>query len=552
MDNVNSNIRILVVDDTPKNIQLLGTVLRDEGYETNVAQSGEQALKILEKVRPDLILLDVMMPGLDGFETCKRLKADPVTSSIPVIFLTAKTETADIVKGFELGAVDYVTKPFNTTELLARVNTHVQLKKAHEKIEQQAVRLEELLIEQEKIGDNLILNVLELQASNRKLEDLDSMKNQLLSTMHTIEKEHFPALNESLESLVNKTEGETKELAHQSVRRVHLIDEILQPFESLYLSEKGIQSKHVLLAESNKKQQIIAKMALKGTGVELDIVSNVEEGQQLLSEKNFDVLCVDCTLIELADIAHQQSSEIQIVLMTSRNVPEYLPILQQHSYLSNTVSRNDEDRSFTLKNITTTISKLINQDLFGLEKYLNWGVEVKEHPITSSEDRSNLVDIMVSYFNQLGVRRPILKKCEMVVEELLMNSIYDAPVDSNGKSLYNHLSRTEVVELLPEQQGTFCYACDGILLAVSVRDPFGALDRQTILDYFESCYEGKGGALQKNKGGAGRGLFQIIETSDLVVMNVKPEIRTEVIVIFNIDPDKAKSEKTTSFHYFYG
>ena len=128
--------RILIVDDTLKNIQILGTILRKEEYQINVAQNGLQAIKMAETVIPDLILLDVMMPELDGFETCKRLKTASDTKDIPVIFLTAKTETEDIVKGFELGAVDYVTKPFNATELLVRVRTHLTLRNLQKDLEQ--------------------------------------------------------------------------------------------------------------------------------------------------------------------------------------------------------------------------------------------------------------------------------------------------------------------------------------------------------------------------------------------------------------------------------
>ena len=119
--------RILIVDDTIKNLQVLGTILEKEGYQINVAQNGTQALEITQKVHPDLILLDVMMPDLDGFEVCKRLKADEAVAHIPVVFLTARTETEDLVKGFEEGAVDYVTKPFNATELLVRVRTHLSV-----------------------------------------------------------------------------------------------------------------------------------------------------------------------------------------------------------------------------------------------------------------------------------------------------------------------------------------------------------------------------------------------------------------------------------------
>lgn len=119
--------RILIADDTVRNLQILGDVLEREGYQINVARDGRQAIDIATKVKPNLILLDVMMPEMDGFDVCGALKGAPETAGIPIIFLTAKVETEDIVRGFELGAVDYITKPFNTTELLVRVRTHLSI-----------------------------------------------------------------------------------------------------------------------------------------------------------------------------------------------------------------------------------------------------------------------------------------------------------------------------------------------------------------------------------------------------------------------------------------
>jgi DNA-binding response OmpR family regulator len=123
--------RILVIEDEPSNIQTLSTLLKERGYNINIATNGRQGLEVLERIRPDLILLDIMMPEIDGFETCRRIKASTAWREIPIIFLTAKTDTADIVRGFELGAVDYVAKPFNAHELLARVNTHLTLDHLH-------------------------------------------------------------------------------------------------------------------------------------------------------------------------------------------------------------------------------------------------------------------------------------------------------------------------------------------------------------------------------------------------------------------------------------
>ena len=119
---------ILVVDDNSENRKVLGNLLSNNGYEVGVASDGFKALKFIENVIPDLILLDVMMPGMDGFEVCQKIKENQALKYIPIIFLTAKTSTEDIVKGFKVGGVDYVSKPFSGEELLARVNTHIELK----------------------------------------------------------------------------------------------------------------------------------------------------------------------------------------------------------------------------------------------------------------------------------------------------------------------------------------------------------------------------------------------------------------------------------------
>lgn len=134
MEKNKQNSMILIVDDKQENLQVLGSILMNEKYKISVAKNGLEALKVVNNVVPDIILLDIMMPELDGFETCKRLKDSPETRHIPIIFLTAKIESEDIVKGFELGAVDYVTKPFKAKELLVRVNTHLDLKHSHERI----------------------------------------------------------------------------------------------------------------------------------------------------------------------------------------------------------------------------------------------------------------------------------------------------------------------------------------------------------------------------------------------------------------------------------
>lgn len=124
-DKVNKPL-ILLVDDVEENLQLLAQHLAED-YELAFAADGEQAIALALEINPNLILLDVMMPGIDGFETCRRLKKHPSVKAIPIIFLTARTEIDDILKGFEVGGVDYVSKPFRAAELRARVRTHVEL-----------------------------------------------------------------------------------------------------------------------------------------------------------------------------------------------------------------------------------------------------------------------------------------------------------------------------------------------------------------------------------------------------------------------------------------
>jgi sigma-B regulation protein RsbU (phosphoserine phosphatase) len=132
---------ILIVDDTPINIGVISGALKDS-FATKVATSGQKALAIVSgKEKPDLILLDIMMPEMDGYEVCRRLKANPDTRDIPVIFLTSQTEAEDETKGFEVGAVDYIHKPFSAAVVKARVRTHLMLREAHAQIAQQLVEI---------------------------------------------------------------------------------------------------------------------------------------------------------------------------------------------------------------------------------------------------------------------------------------------------------------------------------------------------------------------------------------------------------------------------
>lgn len=158
---------ILIVDDNENNLKVIGKMLYDQNFKIALAKSGQEALIYVKKTEYDLILLDIMMPLLDGFETCKRIKEDPLTKNIPIIFLSAKNSPEDIVKGFQLGAVDYITKPFKIEEVLVRINNHIQLTKAKEEIQR---KNEELSIINKK-----------LSIANVKLQEMNDAKDKFFT-----------------------------------------------------------------------------------------------------------------------------------------------------------------------------------------------------------------------------------------------------------------------------------------------------------------------------------------------------------------------------------
>jgi diguanylate cyclase (GGDEF)-like protein len=137
--NSEKNALVLIVDDNPLNIKFLQTLFTSQSYRVYSAEDGLQACRLSKKIIPDIILLDIMMPVMNGFDACKRLKAMPETKNIPIIFLTSKADTKDILKGFKLGAVDYITKPFQYKILLARVSTHLKLKFARDILKKMAI-----------------------------------------------------------------------------------------------------------------------------------------------------------------------------------------------------------------------------------------------------------------------------------------------------------------------------------------------------------------------------------------------------------------------------
>lgn len=392
----------------------------------------------------------------------------------------------------------------------------------------------------------------ELIMSAKKLEEMYQTRDVTFEKLENLHSKHLKPLFSTLKDVHDMAKGEFRESLKEGLEKIETLLKVLHPLTESFSAEKSMKSKKVLLLDSVRKRQVVAKMALGGTGVDLEMADSLETAKEFIANNTPDLVLVETEMAEIIDFINTNYPQIRSVLMTSNNVQSYFESLSNLKTIPNIVSRNENDKSFTIKNIMTTVTKLSSRDIFGLEKYLSWGVEVQEADIHSSDQRQELIDQMQAYFKNFGVRNSILGSVATVLEEILMNAIYDAPTDKEGKSLYNHLPRTEKVQLKGSEYSKLRYASDGTFLAVSVVDPFGSLTGKVILNYLKSCYGGESaGHLNENanKGGAGRGLHQIIENSDLVVFNVSPGIRTEVIALFNIVPG-VEHETQPSFHFF--
>ena len=153
-----SGMNVLIVDDTPQNIDVLGHIMTRGNLNISVSPSGEKALEIIGKSKPDLILLDVMLPGMDGYEVCEKLKQDEATKDIPIIFITALSETENIIKGFKVGGIDYIVKPFREEEVICRTVSQLKLKKTRDEL----IKSQNDLIQSEKLHRSFVEKVPEL------------------------------------------------------------------------------------------------------------------------------------------------------------------------------------------------------------------------------------------------------------------------------------------------------------------------------------------------------------------------------------------------------
>ena len=229
---------VMLVDDTPDNIIILRKTLRSEGYKIAIAPNASKALSLIPKVQPDLILLDIMMPDMDGYDVCTRLKQDPTTKDIPIIFISAKSETEDRIKGFKAGAIDYITKPFCHEEVVQRVKIHLQL---HE-------------------------SIIQIKKKNKKLKELDILKNQLMGTVAHDLRNPIGAISNYTKILVNNFDTYLQHKPEKLLKFIQSIRSLSYEMDTLVndiLDTSAIESGNFTLNLSSVPLATLIKLRLE-------------------------------------------------------------------------------------------------------------------------------------------------------------------------------------------------------------------------------------------------------------------------------------------------
>ncbi len=297
---------ILVIDDNPINLKVIAEHLETSGFEVSVAQDGEGGLKKAQFIQPDLILLDVKLPRIDGFEVCRRLKATKTTKNIPVIFMTVLIETEHKLKGFQVGAVDYITKPFQQAEVLARITAHLRLRELTEQLEQKVQeRTSELAITNQQlhqINDELARQIAERKQAEESLRQSEDKYRSLITNIpDVIWTTNYEGRTTFISPNIETVHGYTPEEIYKSgdnlwLGRIHPddVENVIQAYTALFEKETKFDIEYRIQRKDGQwiwaHDRAVATYKKDGTlyadGVFVDITKRKQAEDELREHRN--------------------------------------------------------------------------------------------------------------------------------------------------------------------------------------------------------------------------------------------------------------------------
>jgi hypothetical protein len=297
-----------------------------------------------------------------------------------------------------------------------------------------------------------------------------------------------------------------------------------------------LSRRNVLLLWADPKERQALYKILCATGAHVQFV---DPGEALSPAG----LAIDCKLAiidydsiragakdVLEGLGKRKRPPAVLVLTATRDKNELIELFS-HEVLTNLIAKNTDIKASEL---IVTVQKILHNDLFGFEKYLTWGISPIEEVVTSSSQKDEILENVDRYLTNIGCNKRLIALAKTVGDEFLMNAVYNAPVDGKGKAKYASRSRAERVDLVDGEAVRFRYVCDGRLLAMSVSDNFGRLERSTVLSYLRKCFMRGSQQIDQKDGGAGLGLYYIFESLNQFVINLAPMRRTEMIGMMDI------------------
>ena len=423
MEDIKKSIfTILVVDDNLKNVQLMGSILSDIGYKIEFALDGEKALAWLTKKKFDLILLDIMMPGISGFDVCKKIRENPGFNDLPIIFLSAKTDKESILEGFDLGAHDYVSKPFDTKELLARVETHLEIRYSRERLK----NMNKIL------GQKVLERTTQLERAN---EDLTKALKKVKLLKNQLEEENISLLEElKLEHKFDYIIG-----GSSSMKKTLLMVEEVAPTETTVLieGETGVGKELIARAihnssRRNKKPLIKVNCAALPSSLIESELFGYEKGAFTGAEKS------QMGRFELADkgtIFLDEIGELPLELQV-----KILRVIQDGEFerLGSPVTRTVDIRIITATN--RVLKKEIKEGRFREDLYFRLNVyPIMVGPLREKKDD---IPVLVNYFVKKLSKR-VGKEIEKIPERT-MNILMNYSWPGNIRELENVIERAMI------------------------------------------------------------------------------------------------------------